>query len=74
MRTTVDIEDEVLSALKEVARQQGVTLGQVISSLARRSLNECAPVKVRNGVRLFDTKPSSTRSDMSIVNALRDDA
>ena len=74
MRTTVDIEDEVLSGLKDLARQQGVTVGQVISSLARRSLHECTPVKVRNGVRLFDTKPGSEKSDMSIVNALRDDA
>lgn len=38
MRTTLDIEDDVLQAAKELARQEGGTAGQVISALARRGL------------------------------------
>ena len=38
MRTTLDIEDDVLQAAKELARQEGATAGQVISALARRGL------------------------------------
>ena len=38
MRTTLDIEDDVLQAAKELARREGGTAGQVISTLARRGL------------------------------------
>jgi len=38
MRTTLDIEDDVLQAAKELARREGSTAGQVISALARRGL------------------------------------
>lgn len=38
MRTTLDIEDDVLQAAKELAAREGTTAGQVISALARRGL------------------------------------
>jgi hypothetical protein len=38
MRTTLDIEDDVLSAVKELARKQGRTAGEVISALTRAAL------------------------------------
>jgi len=38
MRTTLDIEDDVLQAAKELAQREGGTAGQVISRLARRGL------------------------------------
>lgn len=36
MRTTLDIEDDVLLAAKELARHGGTTAGRVISQLLRR--------------------------------------
>jgi hypothetical protein len=50
MRTTIDIEDDVLRAAKELAEQEGSTAGRVISALARRGLT--VPAKQR--------KPSKT--------------
>lgn len=38
MRTTLDIEDDVLQAARELAQREGATAGQVISALARRGL------------------------------------
>lgn len=38
MRTTLDIDDEVLAAAKEIARRERKTAGQVLSELARRAL------------------------------------
>jgi hypothetical protein len=38
MRTTLDIEDDVLLAAKEAARRRKLSVGAVISDLARRSL------------------------------------
>lgn len=37
MRTTLDIEDDVLYAAKDIARREKKSLGQVISALARRA-------------------------------------
>jgi hypothetical protein len=38
MRTTIDIDDDVLQAAKELGRLEKKTAGQVISELARRAL------------------------------------
>jgi hypothetical protein len=58
MRTTLDIEDDVLQAAKELAQRQGATAGRVLSELARRGLSSPAsarkrPPKMRNGVPLL---------------------
>lgn len=39
MRTTVDVDDDVLLAVKERARREKRTAGAVLSELARQSLN-----------------------------------
>ena len=38
MRTTLDIDDDVLIAAKELARREGATAGKVLSDLARKAL------------------------------------
>lgn len=38
MRTTLDIEDSVLAAAKELARQRNVPTGQLVSQLLRKAL------------------------------------
>jgi len=39
MRTTLDIEDDVLAAAKELARRQGISAGQVVSRLLRAAMS-----------------------------------
>ena len=53
MRTTMDIDDDVLQAAKELAARQKSTAGRVISALARRALAGLAQPKrsrVKNAV------------------------
>jgi hypothetical protein len=38
MRTTLDIDDDVLAAAKELAKAQNCTAGELISGLVRRAL------------------------------------
>ncbi len=38
MRTTLDIDDDILQAAKELARAEKKTAGQVLSELARKGL------------------------------------
>ena len=40
MRTTLDIDDDILAAAKDLAKAEGRTMGQVISELARRGLTQ----------------------------------
>jgi len=40
MRTTLDIDDDVLQAAKERARAEGKTAGQVVSELVRQALTQ----------------------------------
>jgi hypothetical protein len=39
VRTTLDIDDDVLQAAKELAWKEHTTTGRMISKLARRALN-----------------------------------
>lgn len=38
MRTTLDIDDDLLRSAKELARRQGVSAGRVVSQLMRSAL------------------------------------
>jgi hypothetical protein len=50
MRTTLDIDDDVLSAAKELARREGKTAGEVLSELGRRALSGAAATQSAAGV------------------------
>ena len=43
MRTTLDIDDDVLQAAKDLARRQQITAGQIISRLLRERLTGLMP-------------------------------
>jgi hypothetical protein len=73
MRTTLEIDDDLLAAAREAARKQGVSLGRMISELARQSLLAAAPAKVRNGIPLFAPKAAKSKPDLRTVNQLRDE-
>ena len=77
MRTTVDLDDDVLQAVKELAQLRNSTAGKILSDLARKALQPSvtARVKVRNGVPLMPRQaPGSPKMTMATVNALRDEA
>ena len=57
VRTTLDIDDDVLQAAKELARARGSTAGEVVSELARKGLKPAERVRVRNGVPLLPHEP-----------------
>lgn len=54
MRTTVNLDDDVLRAVRELAALSGQTMGQVLSDLARTALaREGDEQQERNGVPLL---------------------
>lgn len=75
MRTTLDLDDDILQAAKELAAAQGSTAGKVLSELARRGLaRDGGSDSVRNGVPLLPARGAADpRVTMKRVNQLRDD-
>lgn len=75
MRTTLDVDDDILQTAKELAAAQGSTAGKVLSDLARRGLARSTDAgRVRNGVPLLAPRASSEpRVTMKCVNELRED-
>jgi hypothetical protein len=75
MRTTLDIDDDVLEAAKERARRERRTAGQVVSELLRIALTSAAapsPVVVREPQAVYGFRPFPA-GDAVVTNALVDD-
>jgi hypothetical protein len=53
MRTTLDVENDVLDAARELAVARGVSVGAALSELARRGVAARMPVSARNGFPVF---------------------
>ena len=74
MRTTLEIEDEILLTVKAIAQQRKTTAGDVVSSLLRESL---APknfkVEYRNGVPLLPRRPHGPVVTAEMVDRLADE-
>ena len=73
MRTTLDLDDDILQAAKEIAASRQTTAGRILSELARKGLEPTRPPKVRNGVPLLARRARrSPRPTLDLVNRLRD--
>jgi hypothetical protein len=74
VRTTLDIDDDVLQAARELAANRKTSAGKVLSELARSALEPKGRIAERNGVPLLPRRPSgSPRPTMDLVNRLRDE-
>jgi hypothetical protein len=71
MRTTLAIDDDVLTAARKLAATQQKSVGEVISALARRALHPAETGrKTRNGVPLLPTIPNAARVTSKLVRQL----
>jgi len=73
MRTTLDIDEDVLLAVKEMAVLKRTSTGRVLSELARQALRPSdASRAVRSGVPLLPKRPGERPVSMELINRLRD--
>ncbi|MBS4095339.1 MAG: hypothetical protein KGZ83_00700 [Sulfuricella sp.] len=78
MRTTIDIEDDILAVAKEMARLQHVSAGQIVSRLMREALTGRqqadqtgnAAMRQVGGFRPFPARGALVTNDQ--INDLRD--
>ena len=82
MRTTLQLDDDVLAAARSIARTGKRSLGSVISDLTRQALLAADSRQVdtrpidggqRSGLPLLPTKAPGVVIDLELVNQLRDD-
>jgi len=71
MRTTLNLDDDVLELARTVAAQQKRSLGEVVSGLIRRAVEPTKePQAVRNGMPLFPVARAARRVTPEIVEQL----
>lgn len=73
MRTTLDIDEDVLYVVKGAAQQSGISIGRVLSDLARKALEPRSSPGERNGVPLFTPNRNAPGATLNTVNQLRDE-
>lgn len=73
MRTTIDLDEDILQAAEEMAAVRQTTPGKIISELARQSLFSAdGEALVRNGVPLLPRRSDEQSVTLDLVNLLRD--
>jgi len=74
MRTTLDIDEDVLQAAKELAAKERRTTGAVLSDLARLGFQSGGPAEsggLRNGVEVLPSR--GEKVTMAHVSGLMDE-
>lgn len=72
MRTTLTIADDVLEAARGLAEAQRVSLGEALSTLARRGMKQIGLRPSRSGLLVFDVPddfPEVTSDDVARMMA-----
>lgn len=75
MRTTLDIDTDVLQAAKELARRERKSLGTVMSELARLALTKTTPTAAEPAA-VYGFRPFGSRGALvtnELIDQLRDD-
>jgi hypothetical protein len=77
MRTTLDIDDDVLRAAKELARRENKTAGEMISELVRRALGTSPTgLAAKKPKALYGLRPFPRRGGIvsnEVIDRLRED-
>ena len=76
MRTTLEIEEDVLFAAKDLARREKKTAGQIISELARKGLAGAATSTAREPKAAYGFRPFPKEGRIvsnELINKLRED-
>ena len=76
MRTTLDIDDDVLFAAKDLARREKKSTGRIITELARKGLSRAATVSARKPKAVYGFRPFPKEGRIvsnELINKLRED-
>lgn len=74
MRTTLDLDADVLSAARQLAAARSISLGKAISELVRRGLEPRTKTKAQRGFPAFDVPKNVPPLTKEQVRRDEDDA
>ncbi len=72
MRTTLNVDDDVLLAARQRAALEGTSVGEALSAMAREGLRSAKSRRTRNGVQLIPN--AKRRVTPEIVQELLDES
>jgi hypothetical protein len=70
MRTTIHLDDDVISAVKQYAESHSVGFGKAVSELVRRGIAAPVPTRTVNGLLIFDPPADSPKATTKMVREL----
>lgn len=74
MRTTLDLDPEIMSAARQIAAARSISLGKAVSDLARKGLEARARTSARKGFPVFQVREGSRPLTSEDVRRDEDDA
>jgi hypothetical protein len=73
VRTTVDIEDDVLQAARAIASRDRISIGRAISTLAREALSRPLTITTVGRLPVFEIPAEAVAITSEMVRAGMDD-
>lgn len=77
MRTTLDIDDDLLMAIKEIAKREKKSMGETLSALARKALTARPEMlRTESPKAVYGLRPLPKRGGIvtnELINKLRED-
>jgi hypothetical protein len=70
MRTTLNLDDDVLEMVRQYSEARSVALGKAASELVRKGFFSPTPTRIVNGIVVFDVPPDSPRITTERVKEL----
>jgi hypothetical protein len=61
MRTTLNLDDDILPLVKQYAEERALGLSRAVSELVRRGIRASHPTRLVNGILVFDLPPDSPK-------------
>jgi hypothetical protein len=70
MRTTLNLDDDILSVVKQYAETRSVGLGKAVSELVRRGIAAPVPTRTIDGLLIFDPPADTPKVSTKRVREL----
>jgi hypothetical protein len=70
MRTTLNLDDDVLPMVKLYAKKRALGISKAVSELVRRGIRAAHPTRLVNGILVVDLPPDSPKVTSKHVSDL----
>ena len=74
MRTTLNLDDDVLEMVRQYSRSPILALGKAASELVRRGFASPTPTRMVNGIVVFDLPPDSPKITTERIKELESES